>query len=491
MIRTLFFLFVTLLFSNCKPQQYFERPDDFTNNPYYRGTTYFEDTTTCPNPKIVEQLDGRLIASRYLKLVHNNWSNDLNAFIQLINRKTTGIGANHVEDDFLDLRLEDISTKELKKSALGLQEWQYTSYYELVITPSSVVLKSTTEEGASYGLATLLCLLENKVLLSTKVIDWADLKQRYLQVLLKDMQPEIVIKVIESAWRQKYNGLLFTVYNGVKFKALGKHSRISAMSVVDFQKLVDYAESLKMVVVPHFDFLTHQDEGFFQQKVDSSLLYNRRTLNPENEKVYDIIFQLIDEVDSLISPAAIHIGHDEVMGFRSDQVEEYGPILPAHLFLKNIRRIRTYLESKNIETQIWGDMLLHKSDFPDMHPSSINAVDEYRYLSDSLSKDIVITDWHYLHYKWRIKQGPISFPSTKMFADRGHKVFGATYIYPNVMKLFPKYMAKENHPNFQGMIATTWHQLLNGTFFKHNDEMQAYYKIMSKSAEYYWNASTK
>lgn len=45
-------------------------------------------------------------------------------------------------------------------------------------------------------------------------------------------------------------------------------------------------------------------------------MFNERTFYPRNAAVYPIVFSLIDELQGLINPSAIHIGHDEVVGLR-------------------------------------------------------------------------------------------------------------------------------------------------------------------------------
>ena len=242
--------------------------------------------------------------------------------------------------------------------------------------------------------------------------------------------------------------------------------------------------------MPHLNLLSHQNAELLQYKVDSTLFYNYQTLNPQNGKVYTILYDLIDEVDSLIDPHAIHIGHDEVLGFKKEHVEEYGPILPPKLFLLSVRRLHNYLSKKNIETQMWGDMLLHQQDFPNTHPTGVNAPDSYRGIIDSIPTTITITDWHYLDYKWRIKKGPIQFEPTKRFLEKGHKVFCATYKWDYFNVEYARFVSEQSNENLEGMIATTWHELLNGSVYKKHDSYRGFYKIMQESANIFWNAST-
>lgn len=485
------FFFISISFTSCIAQQEVSRPNQFSVNENYRGINYTADFTSCPQVKIKWPRNHYLKKISSLKIQENPWSKSLECPLIYINERLQTLNRTANEANQINVTFKRISLDKTEQYKPGLKDFQKHAFYVLSLEKGNKVsIESTTEEGASNGLASLLCLLEQDSIQAIQIVDWPDIKDRLLQINLKDMNPKLVLYALESAWRQRYTGILLSVTNSVKFNALGSHARKTAMKPADFKSLVKYARGLNLEVVPHLNFLSHQNEELLQYKVDSTLFYNFQTLNPQNEQVYTILFDLIDEIDSLIEPHAIHIGHDEVLGFKKEHLEKYGPILPSNLFLLSVRRLHNYLSNKNIETQMWGDMLLHQQDFPDTHPTGINAPDSYREILDSIPTDITITDWHYLDYKWRIKKGPITFEPTKRFLKSGHNVYGATYKWEYFTVEFARFAWQQNNTNLEGMIATTWHELLNGSVSKKNDSYQGFYNIMQESANIFWNAST-
>ena len=163
---------------------------------------------------------------------------------------------------------------------------------------------------------------------------------------------------------------------------------------------------------------------------------------------------LLDEIIALIQPDAIHIGHDEVVGHNQKQIDKFGPILPAHLYLQDVIKLNDHLNSAGVETWMWGDMLIIPSEFPQMHPGSLNGTPTYVQMRDSLPRNITICDWHYKDYKPKL-QRHIDFPSTDLFANMGFNVLGATWNVPKLTSKFSRYVSDMNNPKAKGMIATT------------------------------------
>ncbi len=149
--------------------------------------------------------------------------------------------------------------------------------------------------------------------------------------------------------------------------------------------------------------------------------------------------------------------------------------LPPELFLQDVLTLNKYLNKKNIETWMWGDMLVSKEEFPSMKSSgpSLNGYNGYAALRARIPKNIVICAWHY--------QGKqISFTSILAFIKNRHKVLGATWENQETTKNFTKYMGRLPK-NGVGMIATTWYGLSG----QKKKEIQ---NIIRFSGETFWNA---
>jgi hypothetical protein len=243
-----------------------------------------------------------------------------------------------------------------------------------------------------------------------------------------------------------------------------------------------------MEVIPELRFLSHQHKDFLVLGAYPDLMYNEKTYNPENEKVYKIVLPYIDEVISTVNPKAIHIGHDEVYGIsgRDAGAED---ALPAKLFKEDVLKIHAYLKRKNIKTWMWGDMLITPSEFPEMHPGSINGNEEYARLRKEIPKDIVICDWHYRDFS-KNEGKSLKFPSLRAFSDEGFEVLGATFRDPYVTRQFAAYAASLDNPKVKGMMATTWSFLRKGAQNgRQSDNYESFDNLIHYSAEAFWNAA--
>ena len=93
---------------------------------------------------------------------------------------------------------------------------------------------------------------------------------------------------------------------------------------------------------------------------------------PSNPKSYSLVFEVYDEFIEVLKPKSVHIGHDELflpVGVSPQcNDEDIG-----ELYGQDVKKIHDHLASKDIKTQLWGDMLLqsvrghglHKNVTPD------------------------------------------------------------------------------------------------------------------------------
>ncbi len=77
---------------------------------------------------------------------------------------------------------------------------------------------------------------------------------------------------------------------------------------------------------------------------------------PSNERSYEIMFELLDEVIELAKPQRyVHMGHDEV--YHLGLCERCKNYSHAELFAKDVNRYYGYLSKKGLKMAIWADML--------------------------------------------------------------------------------------------------------------------------------------
>ncbi len=277
---------------------------------------------------------------------------------------------------------------------------------------------------------------------------------RALHLVTRAVSPADVMKLVDIASKEKFNTIILGIAwrGSTKLKSMPWVDGSKAWSSKDLLAVVQYIREKNMQVVPELKLLSHANVLF--QKNFPNLMYNSKTYDPRKPEVYQKVFPIIDEVIALLHPQAIHIGHDEVVGWskrhyvkgllKSDERQ-----LPANLFLKSVVYIHEHLHSKGVETWMWGDMLISQGEFPSMRKSgALHDLNESygATLRKKIPRDILICDWHY-NDKQR------DFPTVSAFKNDGFRVLGATWKKEKTIQNFSYYAA---HHGAEGMIATTW-----------------------------------
>jgi hypothetical protein len=256
--------------------------------------------------------------------------------------------------------------------------------------------------------------------------------------------------LVSSAKRAGFNLIIVQIANSVRFDRGSQVLRPGAWSKEAFADFVEFARAQGIEVIPEIKLLTHQEKFFVNRH--PSLMYNSVTYDPRQEGVYDEVLPLFDEIISVSHPKAIHIGHDEVAGFkrwsRKKWLEPGEDVLPAELFKRDVLRLHEYLEEQGVETWMWGDMLIAPDEFPAMLSKHFHGtLPGYgKSLRESLPRDIVVCDWHY-------EDDQLTFPSIEAVRKDGFRVVGATFENEQTVRNFSRYAAENGA---DGMIATTW-----------------------------------
>lgn len=221
----------------------------------------------------------------------------------------------------------------------------------------------------------------------------------------------------------------------------------------DLASIGQYAKNKKLAVVPQMTLLSHQ-EALGIGDAYPELMFNKRTYDPREERLYEIVFPIIDEIIEILKPQAFHIGHDEVVGWNARHykrgfLEKDEVMVPAELFLADVNHLHAYLKKKNIETWMWGDMLIAPDEFQTMRDRADINGSSPGYgaaLRRKVPKDIVICDWHYLGEQ-------TDFPTIDAFNLDGFRVLGTTWRAKDTTRNFSRYAALHGA---NGMIASTW-----------------------------------
>ena len=204
----------------------------------------------------------------------------------------------------------------------------------------------------------------------------------------------------------------------------------------EVRELLAYARELGFEIIPevqslgHVQYLTyaHPEIGE-KEEVDKDVKDTRnedlRPSNfythcycPSNEKSYEIIFELMDEIIEVAKPQRyVHIGHDEV--YHLGKCPKCKDTPHAVLFARDVNRLYDYLKAKGYGTMMWSDMIqpVTKYETPDaidMLPKDIVMLDFiwYFHFSKDIEENLLAKDYkvvagnlyssHYPRYKKRM-----------------------------------------------------------------------------------------
>ncbi|MDP6673248.1 MAG: hypothetical protein QGH93_00145, partial [Gammaproteobacteria bacterium] len=221
--------------------------------------------------------------------------------------------------------------------------------FQMEVRDGNIEISSTDRQGLIYGLDELTSRLErNSGKLYTKSLsDAPDHAIRALHLVIRSLSVGELHKLIDRARASRFNTLIIQVGDFIRLDARAVEPRPDALSKKQFSSVLDYARDNGFVVIPDIPLLTKQNK-FFKASFPE-LLYNELTYDPREPKVYELVFEHLDEVIELFNPPAVHIGHDEVSGtynlHKKSAIRDEGRILPPELFLRDVIRLHDYLQS--------------------------------------------------------------------------------------------------------------------------------------------------
>lgn len=281
-----------------------------------------------------------------------------------------------------------------------------------------------------------------------------------------------LIEIVQTAAELEYNTIIIQVSKGVELENSPWTPIEGALNKDDLRKVIKIAQDNDIEIIPEIKFLTHQEK--LLENNYPHLMYNSVTYDPSKKEIYDIIEPLIDELIELFSPPAIHIGHDESPGwpstFTNTRLNKSESPLTAELYLLSVKKLNSILSMRNINTWMWGDMLVSPSEFPSMLSRHLHG--SYKGFGKELRKriprEVTIADWHYYD-----KQ--TEYPSIKSFSSENFTVLGASFKNTKSIRNLTKYASNNGA---SGMITTTW-------FLVPHQKWAELYETMEISSKYF------
>ena len=167
-------------------------------------------------------------------------------------------------------------------------------------------------------------------------------------------------------------------------------------------ELVEYARQFHIDVIPEIPSLTHSYYLLARHR-DLAEIQDAEwpdTYCPSEPRVYELLFDVLDEYIDVMKPAMVHIGHDEWRMPLGVCPRCKGKD-PTELYAADVNRIYAHLRSKGVATAMYGDHLIealrgvktkhaeNRGGEPYDMPGALSA-EQVRRL---IPKDILIFNW--------------------------------------------------------------------------------------------------
>jgi len=327
-----------------------------------------------------------------------------------------------------------------------------TEGYLMRVRPRRVSILGRDGRGVYYGVQTLKQLIRRDAtgvfLKPATIRDWPTLGMRGVHwfggpdswAFHKPMIERVIAPL-------KMNTMLyeasFTQWDSMPKVWVPEYS--TPKSVV--RRTVALAKAHLLDAIPMVETLGHCD-WLFENGQNVDLAADPafpKAYNPENPRVYGVLFPVMQEAIDLFKPKTFHIGHDEVLMYGRFP----GPGMKgtaADLYVADVKKLHDWLAAKGLKTMLWGDQMLHAPEDTNdaaWADSAAGAVAR----RNGLPKDIIVADWHY-------QSDSPEFTSVDVFQKAGFQdVVGTTWYEPDNIRNFSKVVADKNA---NGLLQSTW-----------------------------------
>ncbi|GAA4274814.1 family 20 glycosylhydrolase [Aquimarina gracilis] len=358
-----------------------------------------------------------------------------------------------------------------RRGKLAIEE---NESYTLNISVNNIMLESETDIGAIRGLETLLQLATPKkdhfylpelVIRDSPRFPWRglmiDVARHYqpIEVLKRNLDAMAAVKLNVFHWHLTDDqGFRIESKSHPKLHELGSDGQYYTQE--EIKEIVQYAADRGIRVVPELDVPGHASAILtaypeLGSKKDTKYNIERYagvfdpTLDPTNEKTYELLSDLFKEVASLFPDPYVHIGGDENEGKHWDENPEIMAFKKKHGFESNHDlqtyfnlRLQKILEKLDKKLVGWEEIMT-----PDMPTSAV--IHSWRGVEEGLQpgESLIIA----------AKKGHYSILSTGYYIDRMHDIAHHYLVDP-----LPKSsdLTKEEQKKVLGGEVTMWGELV-------------------------------
>ncbi|MBI1897308.1 MAG: beta-N-acetylhexosaminidase [Acidobacteria bacterium] len=227
--------------------------------------------------------------------------------------------------------------------------------------------------------------------------------------------------------------------------------------------LVAYAREHHIEVIPEIPSLTHSYYLLTRHRELAEIQDAEwpDTYCPSNPKVYDLLFDVIDEYLEVIKPRTVHIGHDE-WRMPINVCERCRGKEPVSLFAQDVQRIHGHLARKGVRAAIYGDTFVEEvrgkgtkdrvtaAGFRYTMPGALSP-EQVRKL---IPKDIIISNWF-----WTEQLGGVK-------VDDKFDRLGFQQVYGNMGPSIPHYRERSRRAGVLGGGPSSWVATTEANFGK-------------------------
>ncbi len=283
----------------------------------------------------------------------------------------------------------------------GVEESLRKEAYELRNDGHEVSLHAPAWEGLIRGLMTLAQILEDAQetgsLPCFRVADWPRLASRGIHYdLAREMEyrPAYMKTVIQRLAYFKLNTFHLYLEGTYAYKSAPEITPSGAMTEADARELVEWARLLGITVIPQVPTLGHMDKllhGPYEELREEPL--NSYNLCPTHPRSRPFLAGLLHDVAEGFRSSLIHVGYDESHSGRCARCRTHGTA--ADLLAGHLNWLNDQVKALGARTMIYGDKFLSGVLFPRADAVNGGSMEEAQRALDRVSRDILITDWHY------------------------------------------------------------------------------------------------
>jgi hypothetical protein len=280
--------------------------------------------------------------------------------------------------------------------------------YTLEVSGQSIIIRAHDEQGAFWGVHSLLQLLKSEQVKQTgkgyiipgiKLHDWPETQFRAF--------------MIQAAWNGTYDDLKTNLDLLARMKIRYFALEFGPRVVLDFdpsiarygnpklkfskkqaKELIDYGRSLGMEPIGYLNTLAHLERAY--QKAPYT---DHGGIMIQNQESYDkFVFPVLTEMLDVYGPAKyFHCGMDEageMFNYFSEQSMDTAGLISAH-----ITKVNDFFAARNIKMVIWHDMLIApemKSVFgASIGPANGGSPFNTASALDRIPKSVILDYWNY------------------------------------------------------------------------------------------------